>query len=247
MNTAAKKGLHPLAWVAIGCGALLVIGLVVLFAGGLFVAKKAGDVAKEFEKNPAKAAAELAVKLNPELEKVESDEDAGTITIRNKTTGEVGTFNFDQIKEGKLSFENDQGETVSFDASAAQEGEGVEITSSDGSKMTLGGGSTSEFPEWVLLYPDASKPQAAFTTSNADGDTGMLSMSSSDDVDTVIAHYEEKLEDGGYEVQKTQISSGDQLNVNLTAEKQDPKRTLVVNVLRQEGKSQITIQYNGKS
>lgn len=247
MNTAAKKGLHPLAWVAIGCGALLVIGLVVVVAGGLFVAKKVGDVAEDFEKNPTKAAAELVVKLNPELDLVESDEAAGTMTVRNNKTGEQATLNFDDIAEGRFSFQNDDGETVSFDASAMQEGEGLEITSSDGSKVSFGGGSNSELPDWVHLYPAASKPQAAYTSSTAEGETGMFSSTSDDDVETVAAHYEEKLKEQGYEVQNNRISSGDALNVILTAEKKDPKRSVEVNVLRQDGKSQITTQYNGKS
>ena len=52
---AKKKGLPPLAWVGIGCGALVVIALIVFAVGSWLVAKKVRDVAGEFEANPAMA------------------------------------------------------------------------------------------------------------------------------------------------------------------------------------------------
>jgi hypothetical protein len=85
---APKKGLSPLAWVGIGCAVLFVLGLLVLGGivgvGGYF-AKKA---AAKFEKNPTMAAAEMVVRLNPDLELVSSDEKTNTLTIKDKKTGE---------------------------------------------------------------------------------------------------------------------------------------------------------------
>ena len=98
-----KKGLSPWAWVAIGCGGLLLVAMIVMMVGGMFVAKKVGDFAEDFEENPA-AAAEMLIKMNPDLELVDSDRDAGTMTIRNKEDGEVITVNYEDIEKGKLSF-----------------------------------------------------------------------------------------------------------------------------------------------
>ena len=92
----AKKGLPVWAWIGIGCGALSILVLVVLMVGGFFVARKVQDVAADFEENPAMATARMIVKLNPELEEVATDEEAGTITVRNRKTGEVITVNFEE-------------------------------------------------------------------------------------------------------------------------------------------------------
>jgi len=112
----AKKKVSPWVWVLGGC--LVLIVLVLLLMGGCtwFLADKAKEMAAEFEANPAKAAAEMAVRLNPDLELVETDEEAGTMTILQKSTGEEVTLNFEDIAEGRFSVETSEGEsTISFD------------------------------------------------------------------------------------------------------------------------------------
>ncbi len=94
----ARKGLHPLAWIAIGCGGLIVVGVVVAMVLGIFAAKKLGEVGD----NPAKAA-EWFIKMNPDLELVEHDESAGTMTVRQESTGETVTANSEDLKEGRSS------------------------------------------------------------------------------------------------------------------------------------------------
>ena len=74
----------PLVWVLVGCGGIVLLVAVIMLVAGMFVAKKAGSYLKDAEKNPAMAAAKMIVAMNPELETVSADEDAGTITIRNK-------------------------------------------------------------------------------------------------------------------------------------------------------------------
>jgi uncharacterized protein YneF (UPF0154 family) len=105
-----KQGLPVWAWVGIGCGALLILVLVVVMVGGFFVARKVKDVAGDFEKDPAMATARMIVKLNPDLEEVAVDSDAGTITVRNTKTGEVVTVDFDDIEQGKISFKSGERE-----------------------------------------------------------------------------------------------------------------------------------------
>lgn len=82
-----KKGLSPLVWIGIGCGGLLLVGAVVLSVGGYFAVKTASDFVGD---NPAAAAAEAIVRINPELELVESDREGGTITVRESSTGKEG-------------------------------------------------------------------------------------------------------------------------------------------------------------
>ena len=104
--TEPKKGLSPLAWIGIGCGGLLLIGILVVSVGGYFAAKTVSDFVGD---NPAADAAEAIVRINPELELVESDREAGTITIREKSTGKEVTVNYSQLERGELVFGDGEG------------------------------------------------------------------------------------------------------------------------------------------
>ncbi len=97
-----KKGLPPLAWVGIGCGGLILIGIILMLVAGVFISKKAKELGVDFSKNPEKAAAELIVSMTPDLEKVSSDDVAGTITIRMKD-GIEKTLTYKDIQEGKFA------------------------------------------------------------------------------------------------------------------------------------------------
>src|SRR3954452_22345598 len=136
-----KKGMGPLGWIAIGCGVIPVCAFLVLGVGGYF-AKKKFD---QFSKNPAKTAAELIVRANPDLELVSEDDKAGTITVRDKKKNETVTLNFEDIKNGKFKVTNDKGETASFDGSGAKDGSGVKITNEKGETSTFGGGTVKDF------------------------------------------------------------------------------------------------------
>ena len=87
-----KKKTSIWVWLLGGCLLLLLLVGGACVVGGYFVAQKVKGVAGDFEDNPAKAAAELVVKLNPDLEMVESDDEDGSITVRNSSTGEESTF-----------------------------------------------------------------------------------------------------------------------------------------------------------
>src|SRR5262245_44092740 len=132
-----KKGMGVWGWVAIGCGVVLLLCLGTCFATGMFVKHKIGGMASDFPKNPAKAAAELAIKMNPDVELVSSDDEK--MTVRDKKTGEEVTVNFADAKEGKFSFKTKEGETT-FDANAAKSGQGgtLTVTGPSGQKAIFG-------------------------------------------------------------------------------------------------------------
>ena len=86
-----KKGLHPLAWVGIGCGGLLV---VVIIAGAILVGmakRKYEEIRDDFATAPEKTAAEMIVRMNPDLEMVRNDEGSGEMTVLVRDTGEEVT------------------------------------------------------------------------------------------------------------------------------------------------------------
>jgi len=55
-----KKGLSPIAWIAIGCAGMLVVVALAMFFGGLFIFNKARDVVQEMQDDPVLATSAIA-------------------------------------------------------------------------------------------------------------------------------------------------------------------------------------------
>lgn len=238
-----KKGLSPLAWIAIGCAGLVVLAIVAVTVGGVFVARKAKDVIEDFEENPARAAAQMVVRVNPELEMVESDDEAGTMTIRNTRTGEVATFDFDEIAEGKFSWETAEGR-VEFDVTD-EEGGGMKVTTDEG-EARIGAGAGSQVPAWVPRYPGA-EPQGAFTSKSGAEESGAFSFATNDSPSAVLDALQERLEDEGYEVtRQTFEAAGEEPQGSLTAERSDPQRTVSVVATREGSTTTAAVTYSSR-
>jgi len=241
-----RKGLHPLAWVGIGCGVLLVIVVVVVMVLGFVVARKVKDVAQDFEANPGLAAARIVVKASPELEEVDVDEDAGTMTVRNTKTGEVVTVNFDDIKNGRFSWSTGDQE-VSVDVSQAEDGT-VKITSSDGKGFSLSTGAavTEDIPDWVPVYPGA-EPTSRSSMESPEGVTGSFQLSTGDAVSDVIAFYRDGLKNGGFAVSVNTFSGegneGGMVQGTLEAE----QRGVTVMITREDGPTRVSVTFNTAS
>jgi len=242
---AKKKGLSPLAWVGIGCGALVLIAVIVLGAGVMFVGKKARDLAADFESNPAMAAAKLAVRLNPELEVVESDEEAGTLTVRNKETGEVLTFDLEEIEQGKLGVLTGEGEetTVTF---GGTEG-GVEIETEEGgktSRLRFGAGAgADEIPSWVPVYP-GTEPASNFISTTDEGTQGAFSLSTGDEPDEVLDWYADEVEDLGMAPERSTFSTPESRGGLISGEAGE--RGLNVTVMNQGEGTLVTVTFSDK-
>ncbi|MDH3813091.1 MAG: hypothetical protein OEV48_01270 [Acidobacteriota bacterium] len=198
-QAAESKGLPVWAWVGIGCGALMIVVLVVVMVGGFFVARKVKDVAADFEDNPAMATARMIVKLNPELEEISTDEDAGTITVRNTRTGEEMTVNFEDIEEGKFSFSTDDGE-ITVDASELQESGTINVTDDEGGVVFSTGGAVSDDVEaWVPIFPGC-EPTNRHSMRSEQEQTGGFELETPASVEEALEFYRAALTDEGYEV-----------------------------------------------
>jgi hypothetical protein len=234
---AAKKGTSPLVWVLAGCGGLIVITILVLLAGGYFVAHKAKGYLDVAKKNPALAAAKLMVAANPDVEVVSEDDDAGTLTIRNKKTGEEITMDAQDIKNGRLRFRNEKGEEVTFEGSGKPGKEGFKIESKKGS-MSFGNAEAEPPPAWVPTYP-GSKTIATSRQKTEDGFTGTFSFQTEDSAETVATHYQTELTANGFEVDRVAMGGMS----NLTAKAEGGKRTVNVTVMRISDTTQVTVEY----
>jgi hypothetical protein len=234
-----KKGLSPWAWVAIGCGGLIVLSFIVVSMSGMFLAKKAADFVEDVQENP-EAAAEMLIKMNPDLELVESDRDAGTITIREKESGEVITVNYEDIEKGKLSFETDEGE-MTFSASEDSE-EGLFTVTTEGEEtVRIGSSDMDSLPDWVPVFPDATAT-GTYSATTADGVGGSFQLTSSESAEEVLAYYVEQLEGEGWSVQKTEYSGPDGKGGQVIASMED--RTVMVILSTSEEGTQAMVNYS---
>ncbi len=133
-TTPTSNSNNTLKIVAVGCGALLLLGMI---AGAIFTwyaAKKA----KEFAENPGYATLRLAVAANPDLETVSSDAKAGTIAVLDKRTGKTTTLTMSSVKDGKLVIEAD-GAKVEMNGGPGGQGEMV-VHGKNGEVMVARGG-----------------------------------------------------------------------------------------------------------
>jgi hypothetical protein len=238
-----RKGLHPLAWVGIGCGVILVIVVAALVVGGFFLARTVKDVAKDFEDNPGLAAARFVVKATPELEEVAVDEAAGTMTVRNTKTGEVITVNFEDIKNGRFSWTVD-GEEVTVDVSEA-EGGTVKIESSKGEGFALSTGAavSEDIPDWVPVYPGAEPASRSMMTSG-EGVTGSFQIETGDAVSDVIAFYRDRLKAAGFEITVNTFSGEGSEGGMVQATVEAEQRSVMVMISREAGPTQASVTYS---
>ena len=236
----AKKKTSPWVWVLGGCLVLIVLVLLLMGACTWLVKDKVQEMAADFEANPTKAAAELAVRFNPDLELISSDEEAGTMTVLQKSTGKEITLDFEDIAEGRFSIETEDGEsTISFDP----EGEGGLTFEGPEGTTTFGGGD-ADLPEWIAVYPGASEPQGTYSSTAGDQRSGSVSFRSTDPVARVLEFYERSLKAAGLEVNKTTFTAQGSDGGMLQANSQDPQRTVMVMVSDEDGETSIAVTYS---
>lgn len=237
---------NPLVWVAVGCGALALLAIGVVVAVGGFAAFKAKQFVEDFEANPSKVAAEMIVRADPNLDLVSSDDEAGTFTVLNVKEDKEYTISFEDLAEGRVSWTTDEGE-FSLDASEAAEGGQVVMSGPDGeATFSAGAGQMENIPDWVPLFPNASKTESSFAMSSDEVTSGILAITTDEPVEAAAAWYEEQLEGAGYEVTKNTMTSGGKTLVILNGQKEAEGRTVTVSCAVEGGKTHIGLQYNGK-
>ncbi len=239
-----SKKMHPMAWLAIGCGLLLVLMLIAGVGGCFFVGKKVKDVAEEFEANPAKAAAELMVRVNPELEKVAVDDSAGTMTIRDKNSGEEYTVDFEDLAEGRFEVRDSKG-NVTFGTNPDEEGGGITVQTDEGQMRIGGGDAPDDLPGWVPVYP-GSETVGTFSTASGDERNGSFQYTTSDDLDAVAAYFKKELERAGLEISETKVNTNGARSTVLQIKSSDGMRSGNVVVGEEDGQTQGMVTYTDK-
>lgn len=247
-----KKKTSPIVWILVGCGGLVVVATIVVVAGGLFVwhkAKEAGFDPELMQRNPAFAAAKIAVSTNPELEMVSADEGKGTITIREKKTGKTVTVSFEDAADGKITFkaETDEGEVGELSVEAKPEGSGgtVELKSGEGT-MKFGEGAAGPTPSWLPSYPGATA-QGFFAAQTNEGYSRNFHFTTEDSPEKVLQFYQEGLEAAGFKVNQNTLSqNGRVTGGTVTAEDDGKKRTALIAVTVSQQGTQVVVSTQSK-
>jgi hypothetical protein len=240
----AKKGMSPLAWIGIGCVVILILCGIAFGIMGYF-AKRAFDNAA---KNPTMTAAKIAVRMNPDLELVSSDDAHNTITVKDKKTGETTTINADDAKNGKWSIKTDKG-TATFDASSGK-GINVQATDEKGQKSTTTFGGTSapqNLPSWVPIYPGGSVQGTTIDTTNNEGRTAAFTVTTKDDSNKVLDYYESQFKSAGFKAEKSTYNTNGQTGGSVSGKSDDGKREASVLVSASpDGGTQAVVSFQEK-
>lgn len=199
-----KKGLSTLAWVGIGCAVVLLVIVLLMGACGFFLARAVEEVVENVGQNPVAFAAETLVRLNPNLELVESDREAGKITIREKSSDKVLTFNYEDIQEGRFSFEGEDGESLVVDGE-----DGVVSISTALGTARIGALEATDLPDWLPMYDGSAVESGGFSAVANEQRSGTFAFKSEDDVDEILAFYEKIMAGLDLVVTRAAYSSGD--------------------------------------
>ena len=264
---ANKKGISGLAIAGFGCGGLIVIILIV---GFIFVGKACNMVqeyAGDISKNPAKAAAMIVLKMNPDLEVISTDDTKNEATIKIKNTGETYTMSFDDIADGKLTMRDSSGQEISIDGSKVGSEGKVVIKGKDGEEavidgsgekngqmkikskngeVTIGGASISDLPAWVPVYPGAASNQGAGMRNENNGAVnGAIALESTDPVAKIKAFYEEQLKTAGFKVESNEISADGKQTIILNGTNDSTTSKVNVMATTEAGKTAVMLNYSG--
>jgi hypothetical protein len=213
----AKEGIPAIGWVGIGCGSLLLIGIVLAVIAVGFLKKKV----EGYVKHPEKIAAEMIVRAHPDLEIIHQNDEKGAMTIKVKG-GETLTARYDEIVEGKFSYKDAQGNVV-----------------------RLGGESDlSNVPSWVPKVSDLKGTQAVQTVTNGNA-TGFYSGTTTETPENLILFF--NTEAGKLGLPETSSSSLSVGKKNLTHTYSDATREIILSVTEVDAtRTHINVSYREK-
>lgn len=204
--------------MGIGCGGLLLLAII---AGAVIFSKIKGKI-DEFAQNPEKAAAEMVVSMNPDLEMISQDEESGEMTIRTKDGKEM-TLSYQDIAEGRIT-----------------------MTDSEGNMTRFGSADLSQVPEWVPQAPELTDGVSTFH-SEVDGKiNGQFSGKTPESAEDLKTFYEGAASDLGLSSSSSKSVNANGINV-VTLSFSGGGRSITVVITEQTGKAtQVNTNYSEK-
>lgn len=215
-----RRGMSPVLIVILVIFGILFLGVVGMVGLGLYAAHA-------IAKNPGTVVAKLLTAGNPNVEVLNTDNGAGTITFRDKATGKVSTITFDQAKNGQWSMtaNDDKGGTAT---------------------MKFGAGANLDLPGWIPQYPGATSTggfSATGTDNSGKGNGGTFAFTTPDDSQKVLDWYKDKAAGIGLKVNmNTTTPTGGM----IIAANEGEKQTLSVIANREGPQTTVNITYAEK-
>ncbi len=235
-----EKGLSPIAWVAIGCSSVLLVGVFIAFVAGAFVLNKVRQLSSDMTAAPVVTTAKLIAAANPEIELIEADEKSRVVVFRNTRTGEEFTFDFEDIEDGAVHFSSES-ESLSIELEPGKDDGGTLTITTDEGRILIGAGATAdEVPQWVPVYP-GTRPQQTISSDYYAGHWGAYTFSVCDDLQEVVDFYITEIEKLGLEITSRTTTPKSAL---LTAQTSDESLMMTVTASVDNGEVQVLIQYN---
>jgi len=226
---APQRRTSPLVWVLVVILGLFVLGGLATVGTGLFIAHKvrqAGFDSGLMRRNPGYAVAKMFLGSHPDLEEVSHDDNAGSITLRDRRTGKETTLNFSDIQNGRfhITAEGDNGGTATLDF----------------------GGGAAKLPAWLPAYP-GSNGKATFSASGTDNQVfkegGTFAFTTADLPTQVLSFYQDKVRDLGMKVNVTTTTPQGGM---FTAADEGSHRSLTIVVGRSGSETSVSVTYGSK-
>jgi hypothetical protein len=226
-----------LGLMLIGFGSCAVIGFYAVHK-----VKQAGFDSDLMKKNPAFATAKMAVSMSPDAEIVSSDDNSGTIVVRDKKTGKTTTMKFDPQKKSMVIID-ENGKSVSMTTTGEGANSGMEMKSSEGTVKI--GANADKAPDWVPSYPGSS-PQSSYSATNAGEQSGTFAFTTPDSAEKVIAFYGDSLKSHGFTVSNMTTNSDGKAGGMVTGEDKANKRTVMATIGTENEGTQVSVTFTSK-
>lgn len=190
--------------------------VIIVVAIGMFMLKGKFD---EFAANPEKAAAQMIVAANPDLEKISENEEAGQMTIRMKDGKEV-TVSYREISEGRIT-----------------------MTDQDGNETQIGSSDLSKIPAWVPVAPEFTDGVSTYQSSAGEKVSGQFSGKTSVGFEQLKAFYEDQASAFGMSSSSnSSMNTGDTAVATLTFSGGGKSFTVVI-TQKPNAASQVSTNY----
>ena len=206
-------------------GIVIVLGIAAVGVGSYFIiqgVKHAGFDSALMKNNPGLAMAKMAAAFNPDLETVSTNDTAGTIVMREKSTGKTVTMRFDPDKKTMVVV-GDDGKEVKLSASGDSKSGGVEVQTADGT-LKFGAAAGNTAPAWVPVYP-GSTPQGTMSSQTNDGKQNTFTFKTKDAAGKVLSYYQDELKSANFTIG---LMSSSDAGGMLQAADQNKERTIVI-------------------
>jgi len=167
---------------------------------------------------------------------VSTDYTKGTITMRDKKTGETLTMDATRVKEGRFAFKDGKGKELRINALAGGSGT-VQVQGPEG-QATFGAGTKDQAPAWLPTYPGVPVEGVASITGK-DGSSGTVVQRTTDSPAQVFGAFEKSLTADGFTVGTVHTSDGGM----VIGDQKPSRRHVVASIVRNHGHTVVTLSY----